>query len=301
MSHIRQEALLNRLHAGFSFVELLVAVVIGASVLGLAVIAFGSLSRIYPEQPGSLMEVTLPSGVPNNFYGIANATLSVPPAPAAGELARAEALREQLERDVAQAVAVFCLARTNTTTFRPTSITVNASFDGRTLTTPNAFLSVLGSSASSFLPYTGAATNHTRTSLFLLGPGNTTTTLPVLAVYEMDIVGAVQPPGFYASVRRYSGGTLSGFYHVFYPQTAAEFRPPVAYFARPSQPSGSGWEWAFQAAPNRPFYFIWWPDPMMASLPTNLPAAFNGAARSVYSHLGPATSFFMVLPAFPSL
>lgn len=287
---------------GFTFVELLVAIVVGAAVLTAAVIGFGTLANIRPGPAGATLDVTLPSGTLQNFYGMTNPVISVEPAPSLGEVARAESLREMLERDIGKAVAVYCLARNGRSAVRPTNISIPVGMDGRSLESPEAFRALVDPGGSTFAPYVGAATNLLNTSLFILAPSESASGLRVQSIYEMDIVQATQPAGFYASVRRYHGGLVSAFYHVFYPQSAAVFRPPVAFFERSALSTGSiNITNAFRGAANRPFYFVWWPDPMQVRLPTNVPAAFATNARSVYSHLGLATSYFLVLPAFPAL
>ena len=57
----------------------------------------------------------------------------------------------------------------------------------------------------------------------------------------------------------------------------------------------------FAVAVNQPFTFVWWPDPLLSSLGGSAVPPLSNNARANYSNMAGRTSFFFVLPAFPSL
>lgn len=292
-------------NAGFSFVELLMASAIFAITITVAVIAYSTIASGGRRTSGSVA-VTLPSGYAVNFYGITNSVVSVSQTPAYGELSRAEGMRNLLENDLARSVAVFCLARNPISTVRPSSIALGVGFDPKTNASPAGFRTLLGSGASTFTDYAGAATTLTNTSLFLLGPSANAANANVIAVYESDFVRTTSPPGTYATVRRYQGATLTYYYHVFFVGTNTHnFFPPVAYFDRTNAPAtGTNAIDRNRQAATMPFYFLWWPDPSVPRLSetnVSMPASATNQPRAGYSQMADRTSFFYVIPAYPSL
>ncbi len=295
----------NRFLEGFSFVELLVAVALFAITITAGVIAYQSISSRAAWTGGSI-DVTLTSGVSANFYGMTNNIVAVNLAPSLGEILRAETMREFLNEDLNASTAAFCLARNGLSTVRPSTISVGAGFDPRTNLSPNAFRGLLGGGASTFSAYTGAATNLTNTSLFILEATTNAASIRVRAVYEADFSPTTSPVGTYASVRRYVQGTLTSFYHVFYEGTNTHnFLPPVVYFDRTTQTtSGNNAVDRYLQAPGSPFYFVWWPDPSNArfweTISTNSPPT-GLQPRTGYWQMADRSSYFFVIPALPAL
>jgi hypothetical protein len=291
--------------AGFSFVELLVASAILGITIIVAVVAFSTLTTS-PGRGIGEVDVQLPAAVMMSHYGISNPVVAVPHAPAYGELLRAEAMRDLLHNDLGHAVAVYCLARSNTTSFRPGAIALGTGFDPRRVVRPAEFRALLGGGGSGFTDYTGPATGLPNTSLFIFEATNTPATGRIRAIYEMDVTEAINPPGLYASVRRYTGSALTAFYHVFYVSTntnnfANNFMPPAVFFDRQITTNGTTAD-RFRRAQNMPFYFLWWPDPATERFrETNTLMPDPGQPRRDYHQMADRTSFFFVIPAFPPL
>ncbi|MEX1117580.1 MAG: prepilin-type N-terminal cleavage/methylation domain-containing protein, partial [Terrimicrobiaceae bacterium] len=191
----------RRFLEGFTFVEILVAVAIFAITITVGVIAYQSISS-QAEWTGGAIDVTLPAGVNANYYGLTNNIISVNQSPSLGEVFRAESMRELLYEDLNASIAAFCLARNGLNTARPSTINVGVGFDPRTNMTPAAFRALLGANGDDFTDYTGAATNLTNTSLFILEATTNAATTRIRAIYEADFTPAVTPAGTYASVRR---------------------------------------------------------------------------------------------------
>ncbi len=295
----------SRFLEGFTFVEMLVAVAIFAITITAGVIAYQSISS-QAEWTGGAIDVTLPSGVSSSFYGLTNNVIAVNMAPNLGEVLRAESMRELLYEDLNSSIAAFCLARNGISTFRPSTITVGVGFDPRTNASPAGFRSLLGANGDDFTDYNGAATNLTNTTLFILEATTNAATTRVRAIYEADFSRAVSPAGTYASVRRYVQGTLTTFYHVFYPGTNTHnFLPPVVYFDRSIRPtSGTNAVDRYLQAANMPFYYLWWPDPssrrFWQTISTNgTPTGLQ--PRAGYWNMADRSSYFFVIPALPAL
>ncbi|MEZ0276406.1 MAG: prepilin-type N-terminal cleavage/methylation domain-containing protein [Roseimicrobium sp.] len=326
-------ALWHRLRAGFTAAEMVVAVAIAGVVVGSAALAYGTLTR-NQRQFTSVATIRLPSSsMRPNFYPGQSSSSSITTfvAPNFGSLARAEVVREKFMADVTQSIAVFCLYRNNNVlnTIRP--LTIPSPTDGSKLDTPEAFrlylhAKVTGASTVFTQSYrnTGTTPNF---SIFILGYSANATTIPVLAVYDLDMVQATDPNatstviGTYASLRRYVGTSLTAYYDVFYrkpvtegPFTALDesFVPPVVAFERRSRlavaEDSLGVD-RFKKAAEQPFYFIFWPDPSEDSLaiPVNAKPSgvLNGSysttdPRRAYNHMGGRTSFMFTVPMFPS-
>jgi hypothetical protein len=290
---------------GFTFVELLVAASIAAITLTAAAVAYSTISS-RAHWTGGAIDVTLPTGASLNFYGFTNSAVSVNTAPNLGELARSEYMREMLEEDLRYGVAVFCLARNDRSGYRPSTITPGVGFDGRSIVQPNAFRGIIGSSSNQFTAYTGAATNLTNTSLFIMERSTNASAMNVRAVYESDFVPTTSPVGVYATVRRYVAGGLTAYYHVFYPGTNTfNFGPPVVFFDRAAMPAtGTVTIDRYRQAQNMPFYLLFWPDPTTPRFwETNsiMSAPASSSPRAGYSQMADRTSYYFVIPAFPAL
>lgn len=294
-------------NSGFTLAEILIAAAIGAGLIAAAVIGFATLSQA-PGR-GGRVDVYLPATMLGNFYGPdfndAYVTLALSPNYAQGVEARR--IKDLFARDAASATAVFCLGRNQqvATNNRTDQLGFINQIDFRTNATPRAFRDFLTLctnelNASVIFPadQPDVLTNTTNLSIFVLGGLSTvrargTNALNVLATYEVDFVPATTPAGTYASVRRYSGTNAAptDYYHAFYPgQTngAGGFRPLAAFFPRMTN-----------GAANHPFYFVWWPDPLVSAL-TNAASPGTGIPGS-YTNMAGRTSLFFVIPTFPGL
>jgi hypothetical protein len=316
----------SRSTAGFSAAEMLVASVIAAMVLGAAAVAYVTLAR-GQRQYATTATVRLPSNAKSNFYAQSGNDITTFVAPNFGSLSRAEALRERFIADTSQAVAVFCLARANNVlnTIRPVNIP-SPVFGEAALDTPEAFRAHLAAkvtgASSIFTTYRN--TNSTANfSIFVLGYSQVPATIPVLAVYDLDVVACTDPNdtsftiGSYATLRRYvnTSGTaaLTMYYDVIYRSTDTtndSFYPTVVAFERASRMAvseGTAID-RFKVAVEEPFYFIFWPDPTYSSLalpPGNTLASLNpniatSDPRKAYNHMGGRTAFWFTIPVFPA-
>jgi hypothetical protein len=294
---------------------LLVAAAIGAALIASAVIGFGVISSL-PLRQGTV-NVSLPSGVIENFYGTNFASLTLGPNPNYFQAAQARRMKDRLLSDVSAASAVFCLGRNvfGSPSLRPAEIAVPAGTDFRSHSTPSTFRDFMASASSALgaafpQDQDGALLGTTNASIYVVGTlasvSDYTNRLAVLATYEMDFVPSVAPAGgTVASVRRYSGTNTSvptDYYHVFYPGTANGtdgFRPLAVFFGRTAADEDGNDP--FAVAVNQPFTFVWWPDPLVSRLGGGAVPATSTNARANYSNMAGRTSLFFVLPAFPSL
>lgn len=291
----------------FTFVELLMAIAIAAAVVATAVIAYQAMAQS-GSRLGTYGSVELPDGVLDNFYGQDSAYVETYFAPNYGRIAMAEGLRDSLYDDLSHANAVFCLVREGLSTIRPTEIPIAATYDARRLDTPEAFRVFLAAaipeSADVFSSYRGAG-DERNLSIFILMPSEDPEVLTVRAVYESDFVESSNPAGTYASVRRYQGDVCTDYYDVFYPAAAqtTDFFPVVAHFERQARMATvEGANDLLKLAANRPFYFVWWPDPSVPALESTEAASLPSAdPRNAYSEMTGRTSLFMVVPMFPAL
>lgn len=291
----------NHRGRGFTYVELIVALGIGAAIVATAVVAYGTITRFGAERR-TREDVRLNAGVLASLYGMNGTSVSVNRAPSYSDGAMAEALRNQFWEDVDTATAVYCLARTDPAgnSVRVTNLAMTNSTNARTLSSPEAFRSflagVLPASSGTFVPFSGAATN-TGTSIYVLNTSTNLSAVNVRSIYEVDLLATTSPAGIYATVRRYQGTNCTGYYHAFYSGATNTGWPLAAYFRKSAIPgTGVAANDAYLRAAERPFYFLWWPDPMIGRLP---PAP--GGVPPDFTRMGGATSFFFVVPAFPAL
>lgn len=310
---------------GFSTAELLVAMALGAMIIGAAAVAYGTIARGKPRA-GNTAVITLDSAKLNNYYGLNQATIQAAVAPNYGAVLRAEDMRERFMTDTMAATAVFPLARTDITTFRPARIAFSltdkneSSFPDSPLKFRDYLVSQSLVTGALFPANRNTNTTATSCSIFVLGYSSDPAYLSVTATYEVDVVKTTSPAGFYASVRRYvatptSAAQLTAYYDVFYPpydgdlwpSTKDNFTPLWATFERQSRkymsPTESPDIERFKWAREKPFCFIWWPDPAAATL--GLYRASNTAytatdPRSVYNHMAGRTSYMFTVPHFPS-
>ncbi len=297
-------------HSGVTFVEFLVALVIGAAIIAAAVIGFGTIAQ--SPTRGGRIDVTLPGTTHNAFFGTPASYVTIGQNPNYFQAAQARRMKDRLMADVSASSAVFVLGRNGGSSIRPSSLTVPADFDFRNVSTPADFAEFLGealpAAASVFNPaQQSGALNTTNATIFLLtglrSVSQGANTIFLISTYEMDFVPTTSPAGVYASVRRYSSDPAvpTDYYQVFYPDesnTSNAFRPLAAFFERQAMGTGS----IFGVAPNHPFSFVWWPDPLVSYLSGRpVQSGTVGTPRASYANMAGRTSLFMVLPTFPSL
>ncbi len=298
----------------FTFVELVVALAIGATVIAVSVMAFSTIN----SQGLSRRQLTVDIGNQNAyaFYQWTDPRAAVSEAPSFAATAMANSLREEFLGDLASATAVVCLARNKPNSIRPTNIAIPGSLDARTLITPDNFRTNLidpsGVVYTNFNANGNGSAAATNLSIYLLYARDDSTNVTVDAIYESDMVNIASPKGVYASVRRYVGTNMTSYYHVFYPDaTNGTYQcPPAAFFTKANAALGLA---RYRQAENRPFYFVWWPDPSRRvvwwpntnrmDLGTSYPpeATNSSSPRSDYMRQAGATSFFLCFPAFPPL
>ena len=289
----------------FSLVEMLMAAAIGAVVITAAVIGFAVVSGASTR--GGRVDVQLPEATHVNLYGASASYVTMWPNPSYVEAAKARLLRDKLVEDVSASAAVFCLGR-NGTGVRPARITVTSSDwrDLRACATPADFRQLLvvnnAAGAGVFIENQTGPLTASNASIFLVGglESATNSVLKMVATYELDFVATTNPAGVYASVRRYdtnSSTVPTDYYHVFYPgedNGTGGFRPLAVHFGR--QAAGG----TYNVAPNHPFTFLWWPDPLVSRLGgAAIPAGTGSPLRSAYGNMAGRTSLFTVLPIFP--
>lgn len=295
-------------NSGLTFVELLVTLVIGAGLIAAAAIGFATVSGA-PTRGGRI-DVNIGSTNHTALYGAATNYITVGQNPNYFQGGQARRMKERLMSEVAAGSAVFVLGRNTVGGGRPSTIPVASGVDFRTNTTPSAFRNFLVEaipSLSSVYPATqsGALTNNNISIFILRGLNSISTganTLNVVSVYEVDIVPAVSPAGTFASVRRYgtNASVPTDYYHIFYSGDSNEtnpFRPLAAFFGRSGATNTPA---VLNVAPNSPFSFVWWPDPLVTYLSGRpVTTATSGTARAEYANMATRTSFFFVLPTFP--
>jgi len=312
----------SRWTSGFTAAEMLVTTAIAGVVIGAAALGYSAIAHAQRNY-ATTATIYLGSAAIQNFYGLVNATtINTYVAPNYGSVARAEALREQFIEDSVQSIAVYCMYRnaSSNNTVHPTSIPSPAS--GTPMDTSEGFRAYLGANVSGASGiFNIAARNYGSTncySIYCLGYSANVTTIPVLAVYDVDVIPAYDSVntstqvGHYASVKRYVAGTLSGYYDVFYPtgDSTDQFYPGVVAFERRSRlavAEGPSID-PFKIAAEKPFYFIWWPDPSRDNIKLPLPnttTALNPDfastdPRKTYNHMAGRTSYMFTIPVFPS-
>ncbi|WP_395734291.1 hypothetical protein [Prosthecobacter sp.] len=327
--------MIRRAHqpGGFTSVELLLVLALSAVILGAAVVSYGTLMRSQPSV-SSMVAVPLGTTRSQNFYGTLNTTVDVGMAPQYGALSLAEELREQFLTDTLSATAVYCLPRDGMNTFRPSVIVYDSSTDDE-LDTPQKFrahiIAHAGVSSSLYRDYRnplndGAAPPQ-NASIFVLGYSKYSGYLKVNAIYDIDLIrftGATEPNGIHASVKRYADATSSitpsaltymGGYDVFFPPSIPSptssaqwstdgFTPLFITIERASRlalresPSTID---RFKRAYERPFYFIWWPDPAARHLGQVANTLSSTDPRQAYNHMAGRSSFMFTVPMFPAL
>jgi len=302
-----------RCRKAFTFVEILVALCIGAMVLTVAVIAYSAIGKAGPSRRQVNVQIGLPNMV--NFYGVSGTAVAVSEAPSMGATAMANSMRERLYADVSYATAVYCLARNKGNTLRPTNLGLATNQHATMIVSPDQFRAIIDTNATPVYTNFDSATNlingatsTTGLTIYILSSQNSATNIDVRAIYESDWVRVTNAPaGTYASVRRYYGESMTDYYHVFYPDKTNNVfqRPVAAFFTRNDTTNGDS---RYRVAEDRPFYFVWWPDPSwvpypaVPSLTSKYPTETNATGvRADYMQHAGTTSYFFVIPSFPSL
>lgn len=298
----------NRRTEAFTLVELLVAAVIGAAVITAAVVGFGVISNLSSES-GSV-NVRLPAGAVSDLYGADSPFITVAPNPNYFQGIQARLLKDRLVKDASAGTAVFCLGRSfrGSPSSRPLNLAVTEDTpDFRELTSPTAFRGAFEEELGSYPEaQDGALGSLPNASVFVLGTlrynREADNNLSVIAVYEIDFLPTAEPAGgTFATVRRFSGTNNvvpTDYYHAYYPgeaNGANGFRPLAAFFPRSA--AGGG---AFGVAPNFPFTFVWWPDPLSSKL-EGAAVPSSSAVPGSYANMAGRTGLFFVLPTFPPL
>jgi len=318
---------------GFTSVELLLVMALGAIVIGGAVVSYGTIVRSTPRV-SSLITVPLGATRMQHFYSSSSTTTNSACAPQFGALSIAEEMREQFITDTTSATAVFCLPRDDVNTYKPSFIAYNPALHAE-LDTPQKFrahLITIGAIASTLYrdyrnPLNDATAVPQNASIFILGFSKYTGFLKLISLYDIDIIrftGATEPQGFHASVKRYADPTgvttpttlaYAGGYDVFYPPsvfnatTASQwatdgFTPLFVTFERATRLSlieSPSTIQRFKRAAERPFYFIWWPDPCARNLAPIANTLSTVDPRQAYNHQAGRTSFMFTVPMFPAL
>jgi hypothetical protein len=176
-------------------------------------------------------------------------------------------------------------------------------------------------------PLNDSGTVPQNASIFVLGYSKWPGYLKVNAIYDIDLVrftAATEPNGFHASVKRYADtastltpSTLSytGGYEVFFPPSVPNptssaqwatdgFAPLFITFERSARlalrETPATIE-RFKRAAERPFYFIWWPDPAARHLGPVANTFASSDPRQAYNQMAGRTSFMFTTPMFPAL
>lgn len=325
---------------GFSTLELLVVLALGAVILSGVMVTYGTLMA-GRTNISETMEVTLPVARATNFFGAGAPNIrTIPVAPSYGALARAEKLREEFNRDALAAASIFCLYRRTavvTNTLRYNWFPYNAATDGQ-IDSPTAFYNLLvrkypGAATIFEVPANpGAAAPPSKVpdahaTIFMTSFTADSDKLAILATYEVDVsrYEAAKPWGFYASVRKYSynASNLSALESAFVSGFEVFYQPSLRVVTSPTQFATDGFNPLFimfdravrrsvvedsvlgrdrfKVAAEQPFYFIWWPDPAMTDLGSMPLSGQPREARRAYNHMGGRTSFMFTVPMFPAL
>lgn len=307
--------------SGFSSVELLMVLAIGALVIGASMVGLGTIVK-QQNRVGSTVEVNLGATRYSAFYSETGSARGVVTAPNYGAVALAEILREQFNADVLSATAVFCLNRTAENSFHPFWLPYTPGTDA-VLDTHLKFRQHLVDrglvTATQFLTDRNYSATAPNCSIFILGYSKVPGEISVNAVYDVDVVTITSPRGFHASVKRFPGGPRDpgiliprppprpSYYEVFYPASPApatdSFTPLWACFerrARLAVTEGLDVD-RFKKAAGQPFYLVWWPDPGAPSLRSESNSLLPDDPRRAYNHQGGRTSFMFTVPMFPSL
>jgi hypothetical protein len=234
---------------------------------------------------------------------------------------------------------VFCLPRHEgvDNTWKPAYIKYNAETDDE-LDMPQKFRShiirVAGVPAAQYVDFRNPGVGNAtvlppNATIFILSYTGVSTHLRVQAIYDIDVIRFTDPKkvmGFHASVKRYADPrpplpegyeyslVFSSGYRVFYPPANPKainaagfstdgFTPLFVTFERHTRRAfeeGIVTD-RFKLAAERPFYFMWWPDPAARHLGAQANPAAPASPQQAYNHMGGRTSFMFTVPMFPAL
>ncbi|MFV1993871.1 MAG: type II secretion system protein J [Verrucomicrobiales bacterium] len=295
--------------AGFSLTEILVAVSLSALLFSAASLLFQAIT-VNSKRLSTVVSVNLGAVILQNFYGINENTINVYSAPNYGRgTAFAEELREIFWDDVGRASAVHCLARNALNTVRPAEIPYPVAPSWIRMDNAEVFrehlVSQFPEASTIFLSYQSVPSTASSGTIYVLGPSSQENAIDVVAVYEIDIVTTADPEGTYVSVRRYVDGAMTNYYDSYYPPASGTlFRPLFAAFERKTRQAvneGVAID-KFKIAEEKPFYFIWWPDPAGITIEHETSVTYLATdPRQQYGHMGGRTSFMFTVPMFPSM
>lgn len=331
----------NRTHRGFTALEFMIVLALSAVILGGMVVSYGTLVRTQPQVAGLIQVPLTDARIRNFYSASSTNYRNTPSSPSLDALALAEELREKFYEDVQGATAVFCLARADgvDNTWKPAYIRYTPETDEE-LDTSQKFrdhiIRVAGVSASQYQSYRNPGNSQTglppNASVFILTYSREASHLRVQAIYDIDTLRfpAARDEqaallGLHASVKRYAdppgppAGTLyslvySAGYSVFYPPSNPTARtyndmadntfvPLFVTFERSTRLAyreGTVVD-RFKLAAERPFYFLWWPDPMVRHLAPQANTAAPALPQQAYNHQAGRTSFMFTVPMFPAL
>ena len=304
---------------GFTLVEILVASSLAAIFMTAAALSYAAITQ-NQDEIHSFGKVVVGSTNLDNFFGSSapkagGATVNfrnVPWAPNYGKSAELEYLRDIFWIDVSSSSAVFCLARIGLNPYRPTAIPLSLGTDARTIDTPEKFFSLVNGMVpgvfNSYRCVPGSAAKNG--SIFILQPSSNPYELNVRAIYEIDFVSTSSPTGTYVAIRRYEGSALTGQpFELFYQigSGTQSFGPLFVAFERRGRLVHSEADYnRFKKAANRPFYFLWWPDPAdkyLEPMPYGTVPTYNTSTdpRADYRLMSGRSAFLFVVPMFPAL
>lgn len=300
-----------RLKQGYTSIELLLVLALTAMVMGGVVVGFGSLVRSQPSV-SSVVTATVGANL-STYYGMGGTTITVNTAPNYGAVALAEKLREQFHSDIISATAVYCLGRAANVAnpYHPITIPYTPGTD-RSLDTTDNFdrhlTSRLAIPGGHFTDNRAFTTSTPNSTIFVLGYSRVANELKVTATYDIDVQRITSPAGHYVSVKRYTDSAQPMYYDIFYTPsdtpTTDSFTPTYVAFEREARLANdeSSTLQRFKKAAERPFYFIWWPDPGARNLQPPSNTSYTAAdPRSVYNQQGGRTCFMFTVPMFPAL
>lgn len=326
---------------GFTSLELVIVLALSAVILGGMVVSYGTLVRSQPQVAGLVQVPLTEARIRTFYSVADTNYRNTPVSPSLDALAMAEELREKFYEDVQGATAVFCLARADgvDNAWKPAYIRYTPETDEE-LDTPQKFrdhiIRVAGVSASQYQSYRNPGTSQTglppNASIFILSYSYEASHMRVLAIYDIDMLRFparrdedAKFLGLHASVKRYAdppGPPAGTFYSLIYASGYSVFFPPSNPAARTyndmadntfvplyvtferstrlAHREGTAVD-RFKLAAERPFYFVWWPDPMARHLGPQANTAPPTLPLQAYNHQGGRTSFMFTVPMFPAL